>query len=122
MTPRYLGLRVEFREIYLRKDIRHWISAADKILLLFQLEHWRIEFARSDNEEFGCHRPGGIDLRMNSVLGDRLLRTAESAEKVGGHDLLPAESAEDVLVREAYRSRNLLNAVRHISSFEILQM
>ena len=42
---------------------------------------------------------------MDPVLRDRLLGAAEGTEQVGRDDPLPAEAAEDRLVREADRFR-----------------
>src|SRR5260221_5643776 len=122
MAARDLCLRVILRKINFGENVRHRITPAEQILSFFQLEYRRIKFACAHNEQFGCHGRGSIDLRMNAVLGDRLLSTTKRAKQIRCNDLLAAKTAEHTLIRETYRGRDLLDAIGDISLSQIIKM
>src|SRR5688572_10670045 len=122
MSTRDLRLRIVFRQIYLRKDIRHRISSSDQIVVLLQRIYRRREF-RGAFDHQPCSRRGlMIDLGMNTLLGYGLLRSAECTEQIRCDDALAAETAEHRLIRETHRNRSLGYAECQVAGAKVCQM
>jgi hypothetical protein len=95
VPPRDFGLPVEFRKIYLRKDVRLRITSPNVIYFLLQKKRC-VEFGRSSDDEFRC-RSCRLKLCAGANHRLRLALPAMCAENVIRCNSPAAESAIDHL-------------------------